>query len=457
MGEVSHAEVITSKQQLIDWFREGCKPKDEWRIGTEHEKIGVTLESLEPVPYGGAGGIEALLQGLVDQYDWEPVLEKGKLIALKQDCEVGQASITLEPGGQLELSGAPLKTIHDTCHEVQIHLDQVHQVADPMGIGFIGLGFTPKWSLDECPIMPKGRYDIMRTYMQKMGTRGQDMMFRTATVQVNLDFESEEDMAKKLRVALALQPLATAIFANSPFIDGRPSGNLSERAKVWHDTDPDRTGLMPFVFEEGMSFERYVDYALDVPMYFVYRDGTYHNVAGLSFRHFMEGKLHGFEGERPTLDDWSDHLTTLFPEARLKRFIEMRGADGGPRSRICALSAFWTGLIYDNTALENAWDLVKDWTPEVREDLRQNVPKHALNTRLGSHSLNDLAREVLNISTAGLKARGALNEKGEDETMFLEPVREIVHSAITGSEQLLTAYSKEWAGDIDRVFKVCAY
>jgi len=457
MGDVSHAETITSKQQLTAWFEEGCKPKSEWRIGTEHEKFGVILDTLEPVPYEGAVGIEALLQGLVDQFGWEPVLEKGKLIALKQICEVGQASITLEPGGQLELSGAPLKTIHDTCHEVQIHLDQVHQVADPMGVGFIGLGFTPKWRLEECPVMPKGRYDIMRPYMQKMGTRGRDMMFRTSTVQVNLDFENEEDMVKKLRVALALQPLATAIFANSPFMDGKPSGNLSERAKVWHDTDPDRTGLMPFVFEEGMSFERYVDYALDVPMYFVYRDGTYHNVAGLSFRDFMEGKLRGFEGIYPTLDDWSDHLTTLFPEARLKRFIEMRGADGGPRSRICALSAFWTGLVYDNTALENALDLVKNWSPETLEELRQNVPKHGLKTKLGAQSLKEIAGEVLQISGAGLKARGALNENGEDETMFLEPVSEIVYSGVTGSEQLLTLYTNVWGEDIDCVFKACAY
>lgn len=457
MGEVPSSQPIGSKHDLVAWFEKGCKPKQEWRIGTEHEKFGFYHDSLKPVPYAGEAGIGALLSRLQKEFGWQAVYEKDNLIALTHECESGQASITLEPGGQLELSGAPLVSIHETCAEVQSHLDQVHKVAAPLGIGFIGIGFTPKWKLEDCPIMPKGRYGIMRPYMQEKGSRGQDMMFRTATVQVNLDFASEADMVKKLRVALALQPLASAIFANSPFKDGAPSGVLSERALIWHDTDPDRTGLLPFVFDEGMSFEAYVDYALDVPMYFIYREGTYHNVAGRSFRDFLDGRLQGFEGLLPSMDDWSDHLTTLFPEARLKRFIEMRGADGGPRGRICALSAFWTGLLYDETALDSAWDLVKNWEGETREALRRAVPQSALNTRIGDINLHHIAREVLAISHQGLKNRAMLNARGEDETIFLEPISEIIDTGRTGAEILLSLYEQVWDQNIDPVYEACAY
>ncbi|MEL6621942.1 MAG: glutamate--cysteine ligase, partial [Pseudomonadota bacterium] len=345
---------IESKSDLIGWIAKGEKPAADWRIGTEHEKFVFCTETLRPVPYEGPRGIGALMKALISEFGWEPISEDGNVIALKRPVGEGTETVSLEPGGQFELSGATLENLHETCEEAGEHLRQCRQVGEPLGIGFLGTGFAPTWSLDEMPMMPKPRYKVMKGYMPEVGADGLEMMFRTTTIQVNLDFADEADMTAKMRVSLALQPLATALFANSPFRDGKPSGFKSLRSEVWRDTDPNRTGMLPFVFEDGMGYERYVDYALDVPMYFVYRDGEYINAAGHSFRDFLDGRLAVLPGEKPTIDDWSDHLTTIFPEARLKRFIEMRGADGGPWRRICALPAFWVGLLYDQTALDAA-------------------------------------------------------------------------------------------------------
>src|SRR5690348_12927247 len=417
----SRGEPITHKRQLVEYLEQGSKPPEQWRIGTEHEKFAFDLETLRRLPYEGPKGIGALLKGL-ERFGWEPVEEDGNVIALS--C--GGCNITLEPGGQFELSGAPVETIHKTCDEVQTHLKQVKEVGAELGTGMLGMGFDPKWRRADVPWMPKGRYKIMREQMQRRGSLGLDMMLRTCTVQVNLDFESEADMVKKLRVSLALQPLATALFADSPFTEGRPNGFQSMRSHVWTDTDPDRTGMLPFAFEPGMGFERYADYMLDVPMYFVYRDGHYLDVAGQSFRDFLVGKLPGLPGEIPSMGDWVNHLTTAFPEVRLKRFLEMRGADGGPWDRLCALPAFWVGLLYDQTALDAAWDLVKDFSNAERHALRDGVPKYALKLPFRNGTVRDLAFEALKIAAHGLQRRARRNKNGADESIFLDPLIEIV-------------------------------
>ncbi|MBC7905857.1 MAG: glutamate--cysteine ligase [Rhodospirillaceae bacterium] len=446
-------EPITSKRQLVEYLASGCKPVEDWRIGTEHEKFAYTLDDLRALPYEGERSIKTVLQGL-EKLGWHPVAEGGKVIALLDDTG---ASVTLEPGGQLELSGAPLETIHQTCCETYVHLNQVKQIAAPLDIGFLGMGFNPKWKREDIPWMPKGRYKIMGEYMPKRGTKGLDMMLRTCTVQVNLDFASEADMVEKFRVSLALQPLATALFACSPFIEGKPSGLLSARSDVWTDTDNDRCGMLPFVFEDGMGFERYVDWMLDVPMYFVYRDGKYIDASGQSFRDFMAGKLPALPGQHPTLGDWADHLTTAFPEVRLKKYLEMRGADGGPWRRLCALPAFWVGLLYDQGALDAAWDLVKDWTIEEREQLRADVPRLGLNAQVRGTSVRDLSVEALRLSTQGLKNRRRFNDSGRDESIFLDTLQAIAESGRTPAEEMLEAYHGRWHDSVDPLFKEYAY
>jgi glutamate--cysteine ligase len=451
------APLVRSRQDLIDWIAAGSKPTSAWRIGTEHEKIVFRTDDHRPVPYEGSRGIRAILEALIARYGWEPIIEGDNIIALKWPQGDPAATVSLEPGGQFELSGAPLSDIHAIGEETQVHLDQVSAIGKDIGIGFLGIGFSPKWTLAETPMMPKRRYAVMTRYMPKVGKRGLDMMYRTATIQVNLDFGDEADMVKKLRVSLALQPIATAIFASSPFTEGRPNGFKSMRSEVWRDTDPGRTGMLPFVFEPGMGFERYVDYALDVPMYFVYRDGNYIDVAGASFRDFLAGKLAAMPGQYPTVADWSDHLTTLFPEVRMKRFLEMRGADGGRWRRICALPAFWTGLLYDSSALEAAWSLVKDWSAEERQSLRNDVPRTALATRFRSGTVQDLARAAMRIAADGLKARRRLNAKGEDERVFLAPIESIVDSGRTWADDLLQHFDSDWQGNIDRIFTEHAF
>lgn len=449
--------VIESRDQLVAEFESGCKPADAWRIGTEHEKFGFHVADLTPLSYDGPAGIRAILEEMASRYGYTPILEGDNVIALKQpDCPMG-GNITLEPGGQLELSGAPLETLHETCREVDRHLKQVHDIGQDLGVGFLGLGFSPKWTLAETPRMPKGRYEIMRSYMPRMGEHGLDMMHRTCTIQVNLDFSDETDMVKKLRVGLALQPVATAIFANSPFREGRPNGFLSYRSELWRDTDPDRTGMLPWAFEDGMGFERYVDYALDVPMYFVYREGRYVDAAGASFRDFLDGKLEALPGEKPTLADWTDHVTTLFPEVRLKQFLEMRGADGGPWRRICALPAFWVGLLYEPDALAAAWDLVRDWSDEERQALRDAVPKNALNAPFRNAKVLDVAQEVVRIAQEGLERRARKDAMGDDERVFLQTVETIVETGHTPADTLLEQFNGEWAGDIDRLFAEHAF
>ncbi len=448
------APVLTDFRELVAHFEKGVKPDPTtWRIGTEHEKFAFYKDTLEPVPFEGERGIGALLDGLSDTYNWTRVREAGNTIALKQ----GLASITLEPGGQFELSGAPLEHLHQTCSETGEHLAQLRDVAGKLGIAFLGLGFSPLWSLEETPIMPKGRYQIMRNYMAKVGRLGRQMMFRSCTVQTNLDFASEADMVKKFRVGLALQPIATALFANSPFAEGRLNGFLSYRGHIWTDTDPDRTGMLPFVFEPGMGFERYAAYALDVPMYFVYRDGKYIDCSGQSFRAFMDGRLPPLPGERPTKQDWEDHLTTIFPEVRLKTYLEMRGADAGPWSALCALPAFWTGIYYCDAALEAAWSLVKSWTAEDREALRRAVPVLGLRAPIRGASAREIAQAALAISRQGLKSRARLDSSGMDETHFLAELDDIAATGVTAAERLIERYNTEWGGDVRAAYEACAY
>ena len=449
--ETSGAEdpVIESRDQLVAPMQAGEKPKSAWRIGTEHEKLVYKRDDFRAPSYEEDGGIRDILLSL-RKFGWEPVEENGKVIAMRGE----DGTVSLEPAGQLELSGAPLENLHQTCAETGRHLQQVKEVGEACGVGFLGLGMWPDKTREELPIMPKGRYDIMLRHMPRVGTMGLDMMLRTCTIQVNLDYSSEADMVKKFRTSLALQPLATALFANSPFTEGKPNGFLSYRSHIWSDTDPHRTGMLPFVFEDGFGYERWTDYMLDVPMYFVYREGRYIDAAGLSFRDFLDGKLSVLPGEKPTQSDWWDHLSTAFPEVRLKSFLEMRGADGGPWNRICALPAFWVGLLYDEAALDAAWELVKDWTMEEREALRNAVPRLALDAPIsGGHTLRDLAKDVLKISRQGLAARARLNTGGDNETGFLEPLDEIVASGKVPAQRLLDLYHGEWGGDITRVYE----
>lgn len=449
----TRGEPITDRRQLVAYLESGSKPESDWRIGTEHEKFAYRLSDLKPLPYEGPDGIGELLTRL-QRFGWQPVMEGGNVIALSQD---DGANITLEPGGQVELSGAAVQTLHQTCAEVHNHLRQVKKVGAELGIGMVGLGFQPKWRRDEIPWMPKGRYRIMRDYMPKRGSLGLDMMMRTCTVQVNLDFASEADMVKKFRVSLALQPIATALFANSPFTEGQPNGFQSFRSHIWTDTDPDRTGDLPFVFEDGFGFERYVDYLLDVPMYFVYRDGTYIDASGQSFRDFMDGRLPALPGETPLITDFADHLTTSFPEVRLKKYLEMRGADGGPWLRLCALPALWVGLLYDTTALDAAWDLVKDWTTEERASLRAEVPRRALRTPFRDGTVRDLALRVLEIARDGLVRRKRNDNFGDDEAHFLDTLFTIAASGQTPADELLAKFHGPWGGSVDPVFREYAY
>ncbi len=451
------APTVRSREDLIAWIAAGSKPAHAWRIGTEHEKFLFYTDTLQPVPYAGPRGVRALMEGLIARFGWEPILEGDNIIALKRPEGLMGGTVSLEPGGQFELSGAPLETVHEIGAETHEHLKQVLAAGEPLRIGFLGVGFSPNWTLEETPRMPKLRYQVMARYMPMVGKRGLDMMYRTATIQVNLDFADEADMVKKFRVSLALQPLATAIFACSPFTEGRPNGFLSMRSEVWRDTDKARTGMLPFVFEPGMSFERYVDYALAVPMYFIYRDGRYIDVAGSSFRDFLAGRLPQLPGEFPTEDDWSDHLTTLFPEVRMKRFLEMRGADGGRWRRICALPALWTGLLYDSTSLDAAWDLVKDWSAEERQSLRDAVPRTALRTPFRRTALLEVARQVLAIAQAGLQRRAFANAKGEDERTFLEPVETILRDGLTPADEILLRYERDWGRRTDPLFTDYAF
>ena len=446
-----------SRDQLIHAMSKGEKPRDQWRIGAEHEKFGFDKSTLRRPAYEGENGILAMLTGL-QRFGWSPVEEAGRVIALeRRNAEGFSASISLEPGGQFELSGAPLKDIHDICNETGQHLMEVKQVADQLNLGFLGLGFDPMWRREDIPVMPKGRYDIMRAYMPKKGKLGLDMMLRTCTIQANLDFDSEADMVMKFRTSLALQPIATALFANSPFTEGKPNGFLSARANVWTDTDPDRTGMLDFVFEDGFGYERYADYALDAPMYFAKRGETYVDLSGQSFRKFMTEGLDALPGERATAKDWADHLTTLFPEVRLKQYLEMRGADGGPWSRICALPALWAGILYDAPSLAAAWDLCKDWDIADHERLRRDVTRLGLKAEVNGRSVRDIAVDMVNIAKQGLKNRARFSGGMVDERGYITELEDIADSGVTSADRLLELYNGEWGGDISRVYRDMAY
>lgn len=442
---------LGSRDDLIAWIAAGEKPRSHYRLGTEHEKFPFFRADFSPVPYEGPrGGIRRLLDGMSWLLGWEPIMEGDHPIGLAD--VTGGGAISLEPGGQFELSGAPVETLHQTRDELNAHLAQLKQLAEPLGIGFLSLGHSPKWSLEQTPIMPKSRYQIMRNYMPKVGTRGRDMMFRTCTVQVNLDFSSEADMVQKLRVSLALQPVATALFAASPFTEGRLNGQKSMRSEIWRDTDNNRAGMLAFAFEDGMGYERYVDWALGVPLYFVKRGATYHDVAGGSFRDLMAGKLDRAPGQHATIADWANHMGTLFPEVRLKRYLEMRGADAGPRANLVALPAFWTGLLYDQAALDQAWQLVKNWTAAERQALRDDVPALGLQATIQGRSVRDIAADVLKLARAGLARRGFTDPSGKDETGFLDPLDSIVASGRTVADDLIAAYKGDWQGSVDPAF-----
>jgi glutamate--cysteine ligase len=458
--DVSDTTPISSRAELAGWIEAGFKPRDQFRIGTEHEKFPFYLADHQPVPYGGdiaygRCGIHTLLEAMQKATGWEPITDGEALIGLFDAA--GGGAISLEPGGQFELSGAPLATLHQTKAELATHLDQAKTAAMKCGMGFLALGMSPEWSLAETPVMPKSRYKIMTGYMPKVGTRGLDMMYRTCTVQVNLDFENEADMVRKMRVSFALQPLATALFANSPFTDGKPNGLLSARSEIWRDTDNNRAGMLPFVFEDGMGVERYVDYALQVPMYFVKRGDSYHDVSGQDFRQLLKGELPGMPGERATISDWANHLSTIFPEVRLKRFLEMRGADSGSPEHIVALSALFVGLLYDPVALDAAWDIAKGWSAEDRQKLRDDVPRLGLKAEIAGRKLNDIAREVLAIARSGLARRGLKNEMGQDECHLLDILDERVARGLTASEDLLALYNGEWNGSLKPIYKHCSY
>ncbi|MES2136412.1 MAG: glutamate--cysteine ligase [Pseudomonadota bacterium] len=445
----SASPLIESRDDLLSVFAGGEKPRGKWLIGTEHEKFVYRMADHRAPSYDEPGGIRDLLSGLTE-FGWKPVIEGGNTIALSGP----DGTISLEPAGQLELSGAALQNLHQTCAEAARHLEQCKTVGERLGLGFLGLGMWPDKARSDLPVMPKGRYKIMLNYMPKVGKLGLDMMLRTCTIQVNLDYSSEADMVKKFRVGLALQPVATALFANSPLTERKPNGFKSFRSHIWEDTDPDRTGMLPFVFEDGFGYERYCDYALDVPMYFVYRDGKYIDVAGRSFRDFLDGRLPELPGQKPLLTDWVDHLSTAFPEVRLKSFLEMRGADGGRWSRICALPALWVGLLYDDVALDAAWELVKHWDIAEREKLRHEVPKLTLDsTTPDGQSMRDFAGAVLGIAADGLSRRAQLNSAGDNEGGFLDPLRDVVATGMTPADRLLAKYENEWDGDVSRIYE----
>ena len=456
--DVSDQTPIESRDALVGWIAAGEKPEADFRLGTEHEKFPFYRADLAPVPYegrAGHGGIHALLEGMRQKTGWEPIEDAGAIIGLFDPA--GGGAISLEPGGQFELSGAPLETVHQTACELDLHLEQVKSVAAPHDIGFLGLGMSPIWTLAQTPIMPKSRYKIMTRYMPTVGARGLDMMYRTCTVQVNLDFGTEADMVKKLRVCLALQPLGTALFANSPFTEGRPNGRLSERSEIWRDTDNNRAGMLPFAFEAGMGYERYVDYALQVPMYFVKRGETYHDVAGADFRALLAGRLPHLPGERATMSDWANHLSTIFPEVRLKRFLEMRGGDVGGRDHIVAFSAFFVGLIYDQTSLDAAWDLVKDWSAAERQQLRDDAPARGLDAEIAGVSLREIAKQALAISRNGLARRDRRDDKGQTEAVHLDLLDARVASGRVAAQEWLDRFHGAWGGKVDPVFNEAAF
>lgn len=443
------SETITRRDQLVNYFAHASKPKEQWLIGVEHEKFPYRLTDLGWPSYDEPHGLRDFMQGM-QAYGWEPIREGANIIGLTR----GKAAITFEPGGQIELAGAPLATLHETAAELEQHLKEVNEVGAKLGIGFLGIGFHPTAKRDDIPWVPKGRYKIMRAYMPKRGQHGLDMMLRTCTVQVNLDFTDEADMVKKYRTALALQPIATALFASSPFTEGKPNGFNSYRMQIWQDTDPDRSGAPEFTYESGFGYERYADYALDVPMYFVYRDGRYIDCAGQSFRDFLKGKLPALPGELPTITDWANHLTTLFPDVRLKKIIEMRGADAGDAAMLQALPSFWVGLLYDNSALDAAWDIAKTWSAEERRQLRLDVLRQGLRAKVKGREVAAIAHDVLELAQHGLHRRACHLDGETDESRYLAPLFEYAERRQNRADMLLKRFGSG-AFDAAGLFKAC--
>lgn len=429
---------LTHKNQLVEYFELGNKPPERWGVGTEHEKFLYRLPDLKRLDFDSDPGIRQILEE-IQSFGWEPLTEQGQVIGLTKKG----GSITLEPGGQFELSGRNFSTIHETYRETKKHFEKLNLLSEKYGIINLAMGFDPLWKRQDMPWMPKERYRYMKAYMPLKGNLGLDMMTRTATIQVNLDYRDENDMVKKLRMAQAVQPIVTALFANSPFSEGQPNGYLSYRARVWDDTDPDRCGFLPFIFDQGFGFERWVDYLLDIPMYFIYRNGQYIPCNNITFREFMQGR----HLLKPTLQDWDTHVATAFPDVRLKRFIEMRGADASCVAHISALGAFWAGLFYDAGALDSAYSLTQEWDIETIREVRRQVPKLALKAAHGNLNAWDAARRLIEISSAGLSNRS--NALGiENENRYLEPIVQIAESGITQAERHLENYHNHWRGNL---------
>jgi glutamate--cysteine ligase len=437
-------------RELVDWIRGAEKPRDAWRVGTEHEKIGLRADDLEPVSYEGERGIGAVLEQIAREDGWDRVFEGGNLLALEKEG----ASITLEPGGQLELSGAPLRTVFETCGEFHRHLELIRRVSEPLGLVWLGLGVNPLHAVERLPRMPKSRYDLMRAYLPARGALALHMMHATATVQANFDWSDEADLAAKMRTAQGVTPIVSAIFANASLVEGRPSGFASFRQHIWRHTDPDRCGLLPFVFEPDFGYARYVEWALDVPMFFVLRRGRYLPAGGTSFRAFL---AHGFEGEPPTLADWDRHLTTLFPEVRLKRILEVRGADAVPPGLICALPALWKGLLYDDAACEAAFGLVAALGLAERQAALEAAARRGLSAEVAGIPVLSLAKELVAIASEGLRRIAHGRGERADERGFLEPVLEVLERGRSPGEEILWRWEGEWQGSVARLIEYARY
>ncbi len=447
---MNREQPVETLEDLIGYFRAAETPVSDFRIGTEHEKIGIYEDDHTRVPYGGERGIGALLERIARRDEWSRVYEAENLIALEKDG----ASITLEPGGQIELSGAPLATIRETCREFNRHVDLVKDVSSDMGIAWLALGADPIHEVVDIPRMPKARYDIMRHYLPSRGALSLDMMHSTATVQANFDYASEADMASKLRLAMGCSPLASALFANSPIHAGKESGFVTRRVEIWRHMDPDRCGLLPFIFECDFGYRDYAEWALDVPMFFLVRGHEYIRASSITFRRFLE---EGFQGHRATLGDWDVHLTTLFPEVRLKRVIEVRGSDAVPRGMICALPALWKGVLYDAQAGEAAWKLVEGLTPDQRQELLVDVARRGLAADIASQRVLELACEFTDIASEGLRRIRAPGESEPDECSFLDPIREHLERGMSPGEVILESWRGEWQGSVGRLIEASRY
>lgn len=442
--------VIEKNQELEAYFHDAGKPRERWRVGTEYEKVGIDRHSGQAIPYFGRRGVEYILRELIERFRWEPDEQDGHIIALSRD----KAQITLEPGGQIELSGEPCESIHCTYAEFTQHIRELLEVTEPLGIIFLGLGMQPVSRVEEIEWVPKQRYRIMGPYMLKVGKLGQRMMKQTATVQANIDFSDEKDAMAKFRTGMGLAPILISMFANSPICDGQLNGYRSFREHIWTDTDNNRSGLLKFAFAPDVGFAHYVEYALDVPMYFIVRKKNYIDMTGVTFRQFLQ---FGHNGERATLEDWHDHLTTLFPETRIKRYIEIRSVDSQPPELMPALSALIKGAFYDGDCLQAAWDLVKGWSWDERMQVYLDSHQEALSARIRRYSLLDLAKELMEIAWEGLRRQNQVNDLGEDETIYLKPLKDLLDNGKCPADIVLEKWEGELHHDIKKLIAYSAY